>query len=92
MICGLGGKRLTVSVLCTIVRRAADRAGLDGKHVTPHTLPATWLRQQAGDARLVAAYLGHADVSTVSRYAHVAPEELHDAAGAIARQGAPSPT
>jgi len=90
VICGLGGRRLTVSVLCTIVRRAAERANLEGKHVTPHTLrhtAATWLRQQTGDARLVAAYLGHADLSTVSRYAHVAPEELHDAAAAIARNG-----
>jgi integrase len=45
---------------------------------------ATWLRQATGDARLVAEYLGHADLSTVSRYAHVAPAELHDAADAIA--------
>ena len=48
------------------------------------TTAATWLRQQTGDARLVAAYLGHADLSTVSRYAHVADGELHDAAAAIA--------
>jgi site-specific recombinase XerD len=55
--------------------------------VTAHTLrhtAATWLRQQTGDARLVAAYLGHADLSTVSRYAHVAEDELHDAAAALA--------
>jgi len=89
VICGLAGKRLTVSILCAIVRRAAERAGLE-KHVTPHTLrhtAATWLRQQTGDARLVAAYLGHSDLSTVSRYAHVAPDELHAAAAAIARSG-----
>jgi len=36
------------------------------------------------DARLVAAYLGHADLSTVSRYAHVAEDELHEAAAALA--------
>lgn len=30
------------------------------------------------------AHLGHADLSTVSRYAHVAAEELHEAAAAIA--------
>jgi site-specific recombinase XerD len=42
------------------------------------------VRQQTGDARLVAAYLGHADLSTVSRYAHVAEDELHDAAAALA--------
>ena len=55
--------------------------------MTAHTLrhtAATWLRQQTGDARLVAAYLGHADLSTVSRYAHVADDELHEAAEALA--------
>lgn len=55
--------------------------------MTAHTLrhtAATWLRQQTGDARLVAAYLGHSDLSTVSRYAHVADGELHEAAAAIA--------
>jgi integrase/recombinase XerD len=58
---------------------ATERAGIH-KHVSPHTLrhtAATWLRQQTGDARLVAAYLGHADLSTVSRYAHVPDRDLH---------------
>src|SRR5205823_5970653 len=86
VFCGLEGKRLQAGILAQIIRRAAERAGLS-KHVTAHTLrhtAATWLRQQTGDARLVAAYLGHADLSTVSRYAHVAEDELHDAAAAIA--------
>jgi site-specific recombinase XerD len=47
------------------------------------TSDATQLRQETGDARLVAAYLGHADLSTVSRYAHVAPAELHQAAAML---------
>lgn len=87
VFCGLGGGRLQPAILGLIVRRAAGRAGIE-KHVTAHTLrhtAATWLRQQTGDARLVAAYLGHADLSTVSRYAHVADDELHDAAVAVAR-------
>jgi integrase len=66
--------------------KLAVQAPLD-KRVTAHTLrhtAATWLRQETGDARLVAAYLGHADLSTVSRYAHVAEEELHQAAAAVA--------
>ena len=74
-------------ILANLIRRAAGGAGLE-KHVTAHTLrhtAATWLRQDTGDARLVAAYLGHADLSTVSRYAHVATDELHLAAEAIAR-------
>lgn len=84
--CGLEGKRLQPTILAAIIRRATERAGLE-KRVTAHTLrrtAATWLRQQTGDARLVAAYLGHADLSTVSRYAYVAEDELHDAAAALA--------
>jgi integrase/recombinase XerC len=86
VFCGLAGRRLQPTILANLIRRAASRAGLD-KRVTAHTLrhtAATWLRQETGDARLVAAYLGHADLSTVSRYAHVAEEELHEAAAAVA--------
>jgi integrase len=66
---GLAGGRLQPTILAGIVHRAADRSEID-KHVTAHTLrhtAATWLRQHSGDARLVAEYLGHADLSTVSR-------------------------
>ncbi len=85
VFCGLAGKRLQPTILAGIIRRAAERAAIE-KRVTAHTLrhtAATWLRQQTGDARLVAAYLGHADLSTVSRYAHVAADELHDAAARL---------
>jgi site-specific recombinase XerD len=34
----------------------------------------------------VAEYLGHADLSTVSRYAHVASEEMHSAVQRLADQ------
>ncbi len=57
--------------------------------MTAHTLrhsAATWLRHATGDARLVAEYLAHADLSTVHRYAHVEREELHQAAAAIAAE------
>ena len=90
---GLAGRRLQPTVLANIIRRTAARARID-KHVTAHTLrhtAATWLRQATGDARLVAEYLGHADLSTVSRYAHVAPAELHDAAEAIAARAGLEP-
>lgn len=85
VFCGLGGGRLQETTLAQIISRTAERAGLE-KHVTAHTLrhtAATWLRQATGDARLVAEYLGHADLSTVSRYAHVAPDELHAAAAQL---------
>jgi integrase/recombinase XerC len=86
VFCGLAGGRLQPTILAGIIRRASDGAGIS-KHVTAHTLrhtAATWLRQATGDTRLVAEYLGHADLSTVARYAHVASEELHDAAERIA--------
>ncbi len=87
VFCGLAGGRLQPKVLAAIIKRAAERAGLE-KHVTAHTLrhtAATWLRQETGDTRLVAEYLGHADLSTVSRYAHVAERELHEATAALGR-------
>jgi integrase/recombinase XerC len=83
---GLAGGRLQPTVLANIIRRSAARGGME-KPCTAHTLrhtASTWLRQATGDARLVAEYLGHADLSTVSRYAHVAHDELHDAAATIA--------
>ncbi len=86
VFCGLHGGRLQATVLAGTIRRAAGRAGIQ-KHVTAHTLrhtAATWLRQDTGDARLVAEYLGHADLSTVSRYAHVAARELQTAADSLA--------
>ena len=86
VFCGLGGGKLQPTVLARTISRCASRAGLT-KHVTAHTLrhtAATWLRQATGDTRLVAEYLGHADLSTVSRYAHVASEEMHAAVQALA--------
>jgi integrase/recombinase XerC len=90
VFCGLEGGRLQPAILGLIIRRAAKRAGIE-KRVTAHTLrhtAATWLRQATGDARLVAAYLGHADLSTVSRYTHVADTELHQAADTLAASSA----
>src|SRR5436189_2518 len=80
--------RLQPKVLAAIIKRATERAGIE-KKVTAHTLrhtAASWLRQARGDARLVAEYLGHADLTTVSRYAHVASDELHEAAAELADQ------
>jgi integrase/recombinase XerC len=98
VFCGLEGGRLQETILADIIRRAGKRAELE-KHVTAHTLrhtAATWLRQELGDTRLVAEYLGHADLSTVARYAHVDREELFAAAGrleelAVPRDESPTP-
>lgn len=97
VFCGLAGGRLQPKVLAAIIRRTVERAGIE-KRVTAHTLrhtAASWLRQATGDARLVAEYLGHADLSTVSRYAHVAEDELHQATaklGQLAFAGTETPT
>jgi integrase len=91
VFCGLAGGRLQETILADIIRRATKRAGIE-KHVTAHTLrhtAATWLRQELGDTRLVAEYLGHSDLSTVSRYAHVDRDELFDAAGRLEQLAAP---
>jgi integrase/recombinase XerC len=91
VFCGLAGGRLQETILADIIRRAATRAGIE-KHVTAHTLrhtAATWLRQERGDTRLVAEYLGHADLSTVARYAHVHRDELFDAAGRLEQLASP---
>jgi hypothetical protein len=90
-MCGLAGGRLQETILADIIRRAARRAGIE-KNVTAHTLrhtAATWLRQELGDTRLVAEYLGHADLSTVARYAHVDRDELFVAAGRLEHLAAP---
>src|SRR5206468_11528900 len=86
--CGISGGRMQPKVHASIIKRATQRAGIE-KKVTAHTLrhtAASWLRQATGDARLVAEYLGHADLTTVSRYAHVAVDELHAGAAALAVQ------
>src|SRR5918996_5966889 len=91
VFCGLQGGRLQETILADIIARAARRAEIE-KHVTAHTLrhtAATWLRQELGDTRLVAEYLGHADLSTVARYAHVDREELYEAAGRLEQLAAP---
>jgi integrase/recombinase XerD len=85
VFCRLEGGRLQETILADIIRRAAKRAGIE-KHVTAHTLrhtAATWLRQELGDTRLVAEYLGHSDLSTVARYVHVDRDELVAAAGRL---------
>lgn len=92
VFCGLAGGRLQETILADIIRRADKRAGIE-KHVTAHTLrhtAATWLRQELGDTRLVAEYLGHADLSTVARYAHVDRDELYDAAGRLEQLAVPA--
>ena len=84
VFCGLQtDARLQETILADIIRRATARAGIE-KHVTAHTLSSHRGNLAAAGARRypseLAEYLGHADLRTVARYAHVDREELHDAA------------
>jgi integrase/recombinase XerD len=68
----------------TILRRAAERAGLavDGAHgVSPHTLRhsyATHLLDGGADIRVVQELLGHASVTTTQVYTLVTVERLRE--------------
>jgi len=71
------GKRMNRTFVTTVVARAAKRAGL------PQNVSAHWLRHCHGTHALdrgaplplIQQTLGHADLSTTSRYLHVRPEQ-----------------
>jgi integrase/recombinase XerD len=68
------GGALTRAGAFLILRRLADRAGLEPGRVHPHLLRhsfATHLLEGGADLRSVQEMLGHADVGTTERYTHV---------------------
>ena len=72
------GGRLTTMHAWTIVRRAAQLAGL-GVNVYPHLLRhsfATHLLTNGADLRVIQEMLGHADISTTQIYTHVDQRRL----------------
>lgn len=66
-------------------RAALRRAGIKDFrwHDLRHTA-ATWLRQNGVALEVVQKFLGHADIRTTQRYAHVEREELRTAADRLA--------
>jgi integrase/recombinase XerD len=75
---GEQGKRLTPRRVYSIVRNAAERAGIQGR-IHPHLLRhsfATHLLSNGADLRVIQELLGHASLATTERYTHVEAARL----------------
>lgn len=73
--------RLTTRSVQRLVRKYAIKAGIMGKHVSPHTLRhsyATDLLRNGADIRSVQAMLGHSSVTTTQIYTHVTDTQLRE--------------
>ncbi|WP_340076559.1 site-specific tyrosine recombinase XerD [Leptobacterium sp. I13] len=67
------GKKLTRAMIFTIIKRLAEKAGLQ-KNISPHTFRhsfATHLLQNGADLRAIQQMLGHESITTTEVYMHV---------------------
>jgi integrase/recombinase XerD len=77
----LRGGRLSRQSAWQVLRAAAERAGLSGKQVSPHTLRhsfATHLLEGGADVRVVQELLGHSSVTTTQIYTYVTVNTLRE--------------
>jgi len=91
------GGPLTRAGAFLILRRLAEKAGLDPTRVHPHLLRhsfATHLLEGGADLRSVQEMLGHADLGTTERYTHISDRrrrEVYFRAHPHARRKTPRP-
>jgi integrase/recombinase XerD len=92
------GGPLTRAGAFLVLRRLAERAGLDPLRIHPHLLRhsfATHLLEGGADLRSVQEMLGHADLGTTERYTHVSDRrrrEVYFSAHPHARRKGPART
>jgi integrase/recombinase XerD len=70
---------VTTKVLWTACQLAAERAGLEHKHIHPHTLRhcfATHLLEAGADLRTIQILLGHRDLEETTIYLHLSRRHL----------------
>lgn len=75
------GGRLSRQGVWGIVRKAAERVGLEPAKVSPHVLrhsAATHMVEGGADLRTVQEMLGHANISTTQVYTRVSPQHLYE--------------
>jgi integrase/recombinase XerD len=75
------GGGLTRAGVFLVLRRLAEKAGLDPERVHPHLLRhsfATHLLEGGADLRSVQEMLGHADLATTELYTHVSDRRRRD--------------